>query len=860
MRIHALYDGDVNTVTPSEYSVGFLNSAASGPYKAQVQTNMDTIDLLVSDAGNAVVVPPDAVSVTASGTVEYDVQLASDPGGDVVVTPTSSDTTKATVSGALTFTTSNWNTPQQVTVTGAAAGSTTITHAVTGPAAYQSLSVGDVDVTVAAAAATPELTFASATYSVTEGDHGDTVTVTVTVNADSAPASDLTVSLSSGGGTATVSDDYTAPASTFTFTSGNSSETIDVSIGNDDFLEASETFTLTLQDGTGYTVGTPATTTVTITDEDTVGVNLSQESYTVAEGDGTVTVGIRVIGNAEIPIRVTLTPSDGTATGGSDPTAAGVDYDNDAITSITIPAHDSSISRTIAINDDNMFEQSETFTVTLTVVAGQHRVATAIPNVGTVTITDNDPAPVTVAMSASDGDSDGNAVEGASNATGYRTITLTLGRALTGSETVTVPLSVVGATAATDYVFGLQPTSQTGVSLTSSGGTHTAQNPAVEFAAGASSATLRLTPVDNSDRTQPYVVVDFGTGARAPSASGVTLGTVSGGPIGIALVDDESGDIEVAADWALTPSGLSAGDDFRLLFRTSEARDASRSDIGVYDGFVRGVLSQGGHADVKPYAGLFKVFASTRSSSGSSGTTARVHNDMTSEHTGHTPTWGDGSGADSDAAGTPTYWLNGAILANNYRDLCDQAWSGSGTGVRNGFDTDDPRSEDGTRNVPSGTINNYQPYEPWTGSGNACEAWDFPLGNTTVSRGGADSGGNLWHAASAANTQQRPLYGYSPVFTVAAAATGPVVSVRLMTGEGENRNDDGEVEKPESDATVSFPLSLDVQPAADLTVCVRVVESGDTDRVAAANEGIKTVSFLSRCAVRVDRRGVDRQR
>ena len=287
-------------------------------------------------------------------------------------------------------------------------------------------------------------------------------------------------------------------------------------------------------------------------------------------------------------------------------------------------------------------------------------------------------------------------------------------------------------------------------------------------------------------------------------------------------MDDESGDIEVASDWALTPSGLSAGDDFRLLFRTSEARDASSSDIGVYDGFVRRVLAEGGHAAIKPYAGLFKVFASTRSSSGSSGTTARVHNDMTSAHTGHNPTWGDASGTDSDAAGTPTYWLNGAILANNYRDLCDQAWSGSGTGVRDGFDTDDPRSEDGTRNVPSGTINDYQPYEPWTGSGNACEAWNFPLGNSTVSRGGADSGGNLWHVASAANTQQRPLYGYSPVFTVAAAATGPVVSVRLMVGEGENRNDDGEVEKPEADETVPFPLTLDAQPAGALDgLCAR---------------------------------------
>ena len=63
-------------------------------------------------------------------------------------------------------------------------------------------------------------------------------------------------------------------------------------------------------------------------------------------------------------------------------------------------------------------------------------------------------------MAASDGDANGNAVEGANNTTGYRTITITLGRALTSSETVTVPLTVVGATVTTDHTFGLQGTTQ----------------------------------------------------------------------------------------------------------------------------------------------------------------------------------------------------------------------------------------------------------------------------------------------------------------------------------------------------------------------------------------------------------------
>ena len=758
---------DANATNTTSFNLTHSLTVASGPYAS---ITPDPVAVSVTDAGHGVVVSKMDVSATVGGaTGTYTIQLKSQPGGSVVVTPTSSATARATVSGALTFTNSNWSTPQTVTVTGAGAGSATISHRVTtGTTDYPtSTTIASVTATVAAV---PELTFASATYSVTEGDHPNTVTLTVTVNASVAPTSDLTVNLSSAAVTATVNDDYTAPASTFTFTGGNTTETIDVVIGFDDFYEADETFTLTLTDGTGYTVGTPATTTVTIIDEDNVGLRLDAATATVGEGDGTYTVTVSIIGNSETPIDGTLTMADGTATGGSGGTGAGVDYNNDTLTPVRLPAHDTSVTRTIRINDDSIFEGPETFTVTLSIVAGQPRVATSTSRT-TVTITDNDTAPPTVTMSASDGDSDGNAVEGATDSTGYRTITLTLGRALTGAETMTVPLTVVGATVTDDYTFGLEPGTQTGVALTTSGGTYTAQNPAVVFSSGGQTATLRLTPVDNNDRTQPYVVVDVGT----PISNRGTVSAPTGGPIGIVLVDDETGDIEVPSSWGLAPSGLSGGDDFRLLFRTSTGRDATSSDIAVYDAFVRSVLAGDGHSNIKPYAGFFKVFGSTldAQNTGAGGTSARVHNGLASVHTGHhdgnSDVWTDGStrATVGNAAGVPTYWLNGAILANNYADLCDVAWS-TGNGVTTGWDTDDPRSEDGTPNIPSGSISDYGPYSTWTGTGNACEAYNHPLGFTTVSRSSADSGGgqSLLHQGSATNTGIHPFYGYSPVFKI----------------------------------------------------------------------------------------------
>ena len=46
------------------------------------------------------------------------VVLNAQPASDVVITVTSSDTGEATVTSSLTFTSENWDTPQNVTVTG----------------------------------------------------------------------------------------------------------------------------------------------------------------------------------------------------------------------------------------------------------------------------------------------------------------------------------------------------------------------------------------------------------------------------------------------------------------------------------------------------------------------------------------------------------------------------------------------------------------------------------------------------------------------------------------------------------------------------------------------------------------------
>ncbi|GIR37542.1 MAG: hypothetical protein CM15mP49_29270 [Actinomycetota bacterium] len=57
-------------------------------------------------------------SYRSGGTDTFTVVLDAQPTSDVVIALTSSDTGEATISGSLTFTPANWDTPQTVTVTG----------------------------------------------------------------------------------------------------------------------------------------------------------------------------------------------------------------------------------------------------------------------------------------------------------------------------------------------------------------------------------------------------------------------------------------------------------------------------------------------------------------------------------------------------------------------------------------------------------------------------------------------------------------------------------------------------------------------------------------------------------------------
>ncbi len=212
----------------------------------------------------------------AGGTAQYTVVLTSEPTANVTVTP--SVTGPATFSPvSLAFTTGNWNAAQTVTVTGqdddvdntGNQRTASITHAVSG-GDYGSVTAAAVAVTVIDdEGPQPVVSITANRTSVTEGLP---IVFTITITGDQAPGGDVPVSLrvvvaddNGGGGTTT---------QTATIPANGLRGTLTVTTMDDELDETGSSVTVTVVNGAGYTVGSPATVTVAVNDNDLSGVSI----------------------------------------------------------------------------------------------------------------------------------------------------------------------------------------------------------------------------------------------------------------------------------------------------------------------------------------------------------------------------------------------------------------------------------------------------------------------------------------------------------------------------------------------------------------------------------------------------------
>ena len=278
----------------------------------------------------AVIVSGSPVSLVEGGDAgSYTVALATDPGGVVTVTPSSSDPGAVAVSGALTLTSTNWNEPQTVTVSAVDDGdradeSVVVTHAVVG---YPGVSSApDVAVTVAdddedededdAAVGNPALVASADSLVLTEGGEGSYTLVLV-----ERPTNEVTVSITAVGGAAL---DVSPPSLTFGVGDWDRPQSVTVAALEDDD-GADESGSLTHSAAGGGYEGVGAEVAVTVTDDDEASLAVSETSLSLDEGGSAsytvalatrppsaVTVEIAVSGGAGVELSassLTFTPS-----------------------------------------------------------------------------------------------------------------------------------------------------------------------------------------------------------------------------------------------------------------------------------------------------------------------------------------------------------------------------------------------------------------------------------------------------------------------------------------------------------------------------------------------------------------------
>ena len=298
VTVHAAEDNDPDNDTATiahAVSGADYDTITAAPAVAVTVTDNDTRGITLSET---------TLSFNEGSTVTYTVVLNTQPTGDVTVTPSRSDDsdTDVTVSSALTFSTGNWNTPQTVTINAAedhdASNDTaTITHTVSG-ADYGSVAAASVDVTVT------DSDTRSVTISETALTFGEGGTVTYSVVLDTRPTGDVTVTPSRSDG----SDTDVTVSNALTFSTGNWNipQTVTVNAAEDDDASNDTATINNIVSGADYDSVTAASVQVTVTDNDTRGVTISETALTFNErGTATYTVVLDTQPTGD----VTVTPS-----------------------------------------------------------------------------------------------------------------------------------------------------------------------------------------------------------------------------------------------------------------------------------------------------------------------------------------------------------------------------------------------------------------------------------------------------------------------------------------------------------------------------------------------------------------------
>ena len=222
----------------------------------------------------------------------------------------------------------------------------------------------------------------------------------------------------------------------------------------------------------------------------------------------------------------------------------------------------------------------------------------------------------------------------------------------------------------------------------------------------------------------------------------------------------------VSADWSLIPSGLGAGDRFRLIFRSSTTRNAQSTNIADYNSFIQD-RAAAGHIDIRAHSATFRVLGSTA-------------DDDARDNTATTYTAAD--------KGVAIYWLGGAKVAVDYEDFYDGSWS-----------TADAGKDENGNDRPNPTVLT----TPGTYTGSAADGTEYFSGGTSRALGASlvKVGQPLSSNNNSQSSNTGPFYGLSPVFRVEGQTTNtaPVFTSAAAFSADENQTAVGTVIATDAD-------------------------------------------------------------
>ena len=366
-------DDDPGTIT---------HTVSGGDYDTVIAADVEVT--ITEDDTPGVSVSLTALTIKEGDSQSYTVRLDTEPTADVIVEIQAPENADITVDQtALTFTADDWNTPQTVAVTAAhdddavADGPGTITHTVRG-GDYEGMAVTGVEVTIVEDD-TAGVTISTDALEVLEGG-----SQSYTVVLDTEPAADVTIAIQVPED-ADISVDQTAL--TFTADDWNTPQTVAVTAAHDDdaVVDDPGTITHTVRGG-DYESVTAASVEVTITEDDTPGISVSEMALTIAEGDAqSYTVRLDTEPTADVTIAIQV------------PEDADISVDK---TALTFTADDWNTPQTIAVtaaHDDDAVAD-DPGTITHTVSGGDYD--TVIAADVEVTITEDDTPGVSVSLTA----------------------------------------------------------------------------------------------------------------------------------------------------------------------------------------------------------------------------------------------------------------------------------------------------------------------------------------------------------------------------------------------------------------------------------------------------------------------------